>query len=83
MDKAPLRTVTVIYYSDVSLELLHEVHNFQQNAQGRVILPPEFKTGKSIIAVCEGKIEILNKLGDRITLIDDYEYINRSQSDAK
>jgi len=77
MDKDQLHTVTVIYYNDVSLELLHETHAFHQNEQGRVILPSAFKEGKSIIAVCDGEIEILNKLGDRITLIEDADYEER------
>jgi uncharacterized protein (TIGR02922 family) len=66
-----LHQVTVIFYNEESLELMHETHNFSQNEQGRVILPPEFKEGKSIIAVCEGEIQILNKLGDRIVLVED------------
>jgi len=66
-----LRTVTVIYYCDTSLELLHETHDFEQNIHGRVILPEIFKEGKSIIAVCDGEIKILNKLGDRITLVEE------------
>jgi len=74
MENNPLHTVTVIYYNDVSLELLHETQAFHQNEQGRVILPASFKAGKSIIAVCDGEIEILNKLGDRITLIEDADY---------
>lgn len=60
------QVVTVIYYSDTSLELLHEVQHFDHNEQGRVIIPQAFKTGKSIIAVCKGEIEVLNKVGDRI-----------------
>jgi len=77
MENDPLHTVTVIYYNDVSLELLHETQAFPQNEQGRVILPTDFKEGKSIIAVCDGEIEILNKLGDRITLIEDADYENK------
>ncbi|TWX70753.1 TIGR02922 family protein [Colwellia demingiae] len=61
-----LTQVTIIYYQVESLELLHEVKSFPKNHQGRVVLPDEFKTGKSIIAVCEGEITILNKVGDRI-----------------
>lgn len=64
------RKVTVIYYSDEGLELLHEVKTFLQNEHGRVILPPDFKEGKSIIAVCDGEIQILNKIGDRILSVD-------------
>jgi uncharacterized protein (TIGR02922 family) len=61
-----LTQVTIIYYQVESLELLHEVKHFPKNHQGRVVLPLEFKKGKSIIAVCEGEITILNKVGDRI-----------------
>ncbi len=60
------KTVTIIYYSDNSLELLHEVVKLPQNKAGRVMIPASFKIAKSIIAVCEGEIVILNKLGDRI-----------------
>ena len=77
MDTTSLRTVTVIYYCDTSLELLHETQAFHQNEHGRVILPEDFKTGKSIIAVCDGEIQILNKLGDRITLIEEADYEDR------
>jgi uncharacterized protein (TIGR02922 family) len=60
------RKVTIIYYSDGDLELHHKVKIFEQNEDGRVVIPPAFKEGKSIIAVCEGEIEILNKIGERI-----------------
>jgi len=61
-----LTLVTIIYYQVESLELLHEVKSFPKNHRGRVVLPEEFRKGKSIIAVCEGEITILNKVGDRI-----------------
>ncbi len=61
-----LTQVTIIYYHVESLELLHEVKSFPKNHQGRVVIPDEFKEGKSIIAVCQGEITILNKVGDRI-----------------
>jgi uncharacterized protein (TIGR02922 family) len=60
-----LRLVTIIYYSDISLELMYEVCTFSQNANGRVIIPGSFKEGKSIVAVCDGEVDILNKIGDR------------------
>lgn len=59
------RLVTIIYYSDLSLELLHEVHTFPQSKTGRVVIPESFKVDKSIIAVCDGEVSILNKVGDR------------------
>jgi uncharacterized protein (TIGR02922 family) len=60
------RLVTIIYYSDISLELMHEVKTFPQGKNGRVILSDKFKADKSIIAVCDGEITILNKIGDRV-----------------
>lgn len=65
-----LTQVTVIYYQNESLELLHEVKTFPKNQQGRVVIPEVFKEGKSIIAVCQGEIKILNKVGDRILSVD-------------
>lgn len=64
------RKVTIIYYRDDGLELHHKVKVFEQNEEGRVIIPPAFKDGKSIIAVCDGEIEILNKIGDRILSVN-------------
>lgn len=60
------RKVTVIYYTEGSLELKHDVKIFEENMNGRVIIPNNFKEDKSIIAVCDGEIEILNKVGERI-----------------
>lgn len=59
------RNVTIIYYSDLSLELKYESVCFPQNENGRVVISEEFKKGKSIIAVCDGEVNILNKTGDR------------------
>ena len=64
------RKVTIIYYQNDGLELHHKVHIFEQNEDGRVIIPQAFKNGKSIIAVCEGEVEILNKVGDRILSVN-------------
>jgi uncharacterized protein (TIGR02922 family) len=61
-----LTTVTIIYYEENLLELMHEVKIYPKNQYGRVIIPQEFKEDKSIIAVCLGEINILNKVGDRI-----------------
>ncbi len=72
MTDTKLRTVTIIYYCDNSLELMHHVGDFPQNKSGRVIISNDFKVEKSIVAVCDGEITILNKVGDRIHLINDY-----------
>ena len=58
--------VTVIYYCDTSLELRHALLIVEENKHGRVVIPDSFKKGKSIIAVCQGRVNILNKAGDRI-----------------
>jgi uncharacterized protein (TIGR02922 family) len=65
------KTVTVIYYSESSLELLHEIRDFYKAQNGRVVIPESFKRGKSIVAVCDGEVNILNKIGDRILSMDD------------
>ncbi|PKG80797.1 TIGR02922 family protein [Colwellia sp. 75C3] len=64
-----LTTVTIIYYNEDCLELNHVVKEYPKNTSGRVIIPLEFKEGKSIVAVCLGEITILNKLGDRVMSI--------------
>lgn len=64
------RKVTVIYYHVDSLELQHKAETFPENESGRVVISDSFKEGKSIIAVCDGEIEILNKVGDRILSVD-------------
>ena len=64
--KQGLTLVTIIYYHDDSLELRHEIKSLPSNAEGRIIIPDIFKQGKSIIAICKGEIQILNKVGDRI-----------------
>jgi uncharacterized protein (TIGR02922 family) len=60
------RLVTILYYSEVSLELMHDVQLLPQNKNGRVIIPADFKADKSIVAVCDGEVVILNKVGDRV-----------------
>jgi len=58
--------VTIIYYCDSSVELKHQTCLLEKSESGRVVISKELKQGKSIIAVCKGDIEILNKTGDRI-----------------
>jgi len=69
MPDTPLTTVTIIYYNENCLELNHSVQNYPKNESGRVVIPQEFKEGKSIVAVCLGEITILNKIGDRVMSI--------------
>jgi uncharacterized protein (TIGR02922 family) len=60
------KEVTIIYYGEQSLELQHSVEVFPQLNSGRVVIPESYKEDKSIIAVCEGRVNILNKFGERI-----------------
>jgi len=63
-------TVTILYYREDSLIMEHVVKSYPKNEKGRIIIPPEFKEDKSILAVCLGEITIVNKFGDRITGIN-------------
>lgn len=63
--------VTIIYYDEKSLELRHDVRSFPRTHGERVVISEDFKKGKSIIAVCLGEVQILNKLGDRALLDSD------------
>ncbi|QBG34761.1 TIGR02922 family protein [Litorilituus sediminis] len=65
-----LTTVTIIYYNENCIELQHEVKTYPKSESGRVIIPQDFKDGKSIVAVCLGEIVILNKVGDRVIAVD-------------
>ena len=71
MPNINVKTVTIIYYHDASLELMHSVETLIESENGRVVIPNNFKKGKSIIAVCEGTVNILNSIGDRILTDED------------
>ncbi len=60
-----LQTVTILYYCESSLVMKHQICQFMRNKDGRVRIPASFKLGKSIIAVCEGAINVLNVIGER------------------
>lgn len=64
------RKVTVIYCSDGELALYRQTQNFAVNAYGDMIIPQDFKQGKTIVALCEGDVEVINSVGDR--LVSDY-----------
>lgn len=63
--------ITVIYYDDDDpLTLKNKV--FQKlpvSSAQRVILPEGFRPNRTIIAVMEGDVKILSRLGDRIQYI--------------
>ncbi|GAB2991594.1 TIGR02922 family protein [Psychrosphaera aestuarii] len=62
----PVTQATLIFFEDGALDLRHETHNFSKNQNGRIVIPEELKQGRSIIAVCDGQVDILNSIGDRI-----------------
>jgi uncharacterized protein (TIGR02922 family) len=60
------QTVTILFCTDdcsfvIKSQVLHDlpVHN------ERVIVPEDFRKGKTIFAVLEGSVKILNTLGER------------------
>ena len=61
---------TLFFYEDSDITLHHETHTLALSPAGRAIIPAHLKHGRSIIAVCEGKVEVLNKMGDRLIPIE-------------
>ncbi|MBR9728458.1 TIGR02922 family protein [Shewanella intestini] len=61
-------TVTVLFYdAPVGLEMHNAVlRGLKISDSGRVMIPDDFRDGKSIIAVLDGECRILNSLGERV-----------------
>ena len=57
--------VTILYYDENSAELKSYTGKFTRLGGRRVLIDESFKKSRSIIAVCEGRVKVLNKLGDR------------------
>ncbi|MFV7771632.1 TIGR02922 family protein [Shewanella marisflavi] len=59
--------ISVLYICQTNLSIKPQLETLtvQKNPNGRVIIPAEFKAGKSILAVMEGRVKLLNSLGDR------------------
>jgi len=66
MLQGPFNKATILFYEDMDLTLHHETHELPTSRTGRVIIPDNLKEGRSIIAVCDGEVNVLNKLGERI-----------------
>lgn len=68
LDKTLKDCITVLYYEGpASLEMCNCVlRDLEVSPSGRVIIPNEFRKGKSIIAVLDGECHILNSLGERV-----------------
>ena len=60
------KLVTVVYFSNDSIEVESEVLSLNVGYSGRVIVPDEYKNDKSIIAIFDGIAVMLNKYGDRL-----------------
>jgi uncharacterized protein (TIGR02922 family) len=60
------KKVTVIYCCDNDLEIYRKIQNFNLNAYGDMIIPQDFKRGKTIVALCDGEIDVINSVGDRL-----------------
>lgn len=43
----------------------------RQTVDGRVIIPDDFKQGRNIIAVIDGPVNVLDRLGDRMFSLKD------------
>ena len=60
------RKVTVNYCCDDDLAMYRQTQSFNLNAYGDMIIPQDFKRGKTIEAVCEGEVDIINSVGDKL-----------------
>ena len=60
------RKVTVIYCCDDDLAMYRKTQSFNLNAYGDMFIPQDFKRGKTIVAVCEGEVDIINSVGDKL-----------------
>ncbi len=60
------RTVTVIYCCDEDLALYRKTESFSLNVYGDMVIPRDFKRGKTIVAVCEGEVDVINCVGDKL-----------------
>ncbi|QSX30521.1 MULTISPECIES: DUF2375 family protein [Shewanella] len=58
--------ITVLYYEGIlGLEIHAAVLDKLAIRNQRVIIPAEFKQDKTIVAVLEGNVKVLNSLGER------------------
>ncbi len=60
------RKVTVIYCSDYDLSLYRKTKTFKLDAYGKLIIPSQFTVGKTIVAMCDGEVDIINTIGDKL-----------------
>lgn len=66
MELDPNKVIVTVLYYQLPVELtMHHEYVVGVKHRGRVQLTDEFKKGKTIVAVIEGKANVLNTLGDR------------------
>lgn len=65
MEDISRATVTIFYYCENSLAMQYQICQLATKNSGRVKIPASFKSGKSIVAVCDGAVNVLNVVGDR------------------
>lgn len=57
---------TILYLENNSVAVKHQICKLETAKSGRVIIPTAIKEGKSILAVCHGAVNVINKHGDRL-----------------
>ncbi len=60
------RKITVIFSCDNDLSLYRKTKIFNLDAYGELIIPSQFKIGKTIVAMCDGEVDIINTIGDKL-----------------
>ncbi|RLV59132.1 TIGR02922 family protein [Parashewanella curva] len=65
-------TVTVLYFEAPAGVILYSrvLHELPHRGSGRIKLPDEFRQGKNIMAVLEGSCQLLNGMGERISVVN-------------
>lgn len=61
-----METVTILYYTCDHIALQSETLELPVTSTGRINIPDEHKEDRTIVAVCRGEVDIINRLGDRL-----------------
>lgn len=66
MENSDLQIYTVIYQVEETMMVCDAKLPLWKSDTGRVIIPDDFKQGRHIIAVIDGPVNVLDRLGDRM-----------------
>ena len=66
MEKSDIKVYTIIYQLEESLVINDAKLPLRKSKSGRVIIPDDFKKGRHVIAVIDGPVNVLDRLGDRM-----------------